>query len=268
MAYDPLSEIEALRTQQKQKAYSDLEAQKNNSLSQLNQEKSQIQPQYYKSRNTASTNSQLQAKNFAEYMANRGLASSGTAAQAELTRNVGLQGQIGALNQQENAAYSDIARRNTDVNNNFNTGLTSAYAGIDSDINSQIINYRNQLAQEERQREYERQQAELEYQRQLALKRASSSGGGSSKKSSSSSARTSSQGNNTTTLAWEELQRQFSAGTASLWLDQYKDSLKDTVGTTEYNKMVKTYQDLFNQKYTAQQDYRKSDKQRQLMEGQ
>lgn len=187
MAYDPLADIEALRQQQKQQAYSNLESAKNNSLGQLNQEKAAIQPKYYKSRNEAGTQSQLQAKNFAEYMANRGLTSSGTAAQAELTRNVGLQGAISDLKTAENQEYGDISRRESDVNNNFNSNVASAYSGIDSDVNQRIIAYKTQLAQEERQREYEKQQAELAYQRQLSLAKArksSSSSKSSSKKAS------------------------------------------------------------------------------------
>lgn len=171
MADNIIQGLEELKRTQREKAFNDLTTAKNTSLSQLDQEKAKIQPQYYNTRNQTSTASQLQAKNFAEYLANRGLANSGTSAQSEIARNSALQGQIGALNQQENQAYNDINRRTTDVNNNFNSSVASAYSGIDSDINAKVVAYQQQLAAEQRQREYESQQAELAYRRQLALQK-------------------------------------------------------------------------------------------------
>lgn len=197
------------------------------------------------------------------------------------------------INNQLSAADRDKAQKVSDLLNRIrltNEGATSELQSyrdeLDAKKMSEINNYYERLRQEqvqreeqERQRQYEAQQAaeqrawqeaqaQKEYERQLAQKKATSSGSSSRSTKSSSSARTSSSGNNSATLAWEEFNKQFNAGTASLWLDQYKDSLKNSVGTTEYNKMIKTYQDLFNQKYTTEQDYRRSDKQRQIMEGQ
>lgn len=190
----------------------------NQSLSDLNAEQSAIAPAYYDKRNQTSTASQLQAKNFAEYLANRGLASSGTSAQSELARNVSLQNNIGSLNKQENAANQDVSRRKSDVNTTYNNniqGLTNDYnlklkslqdaynqnvlalnneiLGKTNDVNNQYqsglntqyagidANTANLLAQYQKQlddRAYEEQQANLAYQRQQSLAKAKSSGSG------------------------------------------------------------------------------------------
>lgn len=105
-----------------------LGASRDASLSGLNAEKAKIAPEYYASRNAASTQSQLGAKNFAEFLANRGQANSGLAGQEQISNGAALQGQIGALNQQEAGVNSDIARRQTDVGNVYNSGVAQATA--------------------------------------------------------------------------------------------------------------------------------------------
>lgn len=129
--------------------------QRDSSLSNLKREQATIKPKFYEARGQASTSSQLQAKNFAEYMANRGLSNSGASAQGELNRTSSLQGEIGGLNKQELAANTDIEQRRTDVGNsyannisnlegeyqqrllgiggNYDTSLSSANAGIEAD---------------------------------------------------------------------------------------------------------------------------------------
>lgn len=139
-AYNPQSDIEKLKEAQRQQAIAALNKSRDSALSNLGAEKAQIQPMYYNKRNETSTGSQLQAKNFAEYMANRGLTNSGTNAQAEIARNVSLQGNIGALNQQEAAANADIARRETDVRNAYESDLAAANAGIEANALNQLIN--------------------------------------------------------------------------------------------------------------------------------
>jgi hypothetical protein len=137
--YDPTAEINKLKETQRQAVIASLNNARQSALSSLAAEKSQIQPQYYNMRNQAAVGSQQQGRNFAEFMANRGLTNSGTNAQAEISRNVGLQGQIGNINQNEQNAYQDIARRETDAINKYNNDLASAEAGIESNALNQII---------------------------------------------------------------------------------------------------------------------------------
>jgi hypothetical protein len=182
---------------------------KNQDLSALDQQQSQIEPMYYDKRNATSTQNQLQAKNFAEYMANRGMANSGTNAQAQLSNNIALQNNIGNLNKQENADNQAINTKKTTVNTNFDNsvqGLTSDYnlklkvlqdaynanaqalqnevLGKTNDINSQYqnnlntqyanidTNYANQLsAYQKEQEQLASQRAYEQQQTELAYQR-------------------------------------------------------------------------------------------------
>lgn len=112
-------------------------------LSNLNSEKGSIQPKYYDARNQVAAGSQQAARNFAEFMAARGGTSSGTNAQAELTRNMGLQGNLGALGRQETQAYTDIARRTSDLQNAYESDVAGARAGIEADRMSALLNQYN-----------------------------------------------------------------------------------------------------------------------------
>jgi hypothetical protein len=125
---------------------------KNQNISTLDAEQKALTPMYYDKRNQTATASQLQAKNFAEYMANRGLSSSGTSAQGELMRNVTLQNNIGSLNRQETAANQDVLRRKTDVNTTFDNsvlGVNNDYAlkvkQLDDAYNANLLALQNEI---------------------------------------------------------------------------------------------------------------------------
>lgn len=134
---DPMAQFTTyqnqLKEQQKQAAIASLSKTYNDTISSLNSEKSAIQPAYYNKKNQASSQSQLGAINFAEYLANRGLTSSGSAAQGEINRTTQLQNDINNLNQQEQQAYDDIARRTTQAQQAYNSDLANANAGIEAD---------------------------------------------------------------------------------------------------------------------------------------
>lgn len=132
--------IDGLANARKQQALAGLNKSKDAALSNLNAERSQIQPRYYSSRNTAAAGSQQSARSFAEFVAARGGTRSGAAAQAELMRQGNLQGTIGNLNRQENAAYDDISRRTTGVNNAYEADVAAANAGIEADRMKELLN--------------------------------------------------------------------------------------------------------------------------------
>lgn len=129
-AQDYINQINDLR---KNAAISALGKSRDLALSGLGAEKSAIQPKYYEQRNQLASGAQQQARNFQEYMASRGGASSGAAAQGELMRNVSTQGGLGALGQQEAAAYTDIGRRTSDIQSGYASDIASATAGAESD---------------------------------------------------------------------------------------------------------------------------------------
>lgn len=187
MNYDYEADLNRLKEQQKQAAIADLEKEKNQSLSNLNAEEATIKPTYYKKKDSANVQNQVAAKNFHEYLVNSGRSNSGIGAQYEMSRQNSLQRSLNDLNTQEAADLADIARRKTDVNNAYNSGLTSANANIEANYITNLLN--------ERQKAWERQQAEKEFNESVrqfnaqmaaqAASRSRSSGSSSSKSSNS-----------------------------------------------------------------------------------
>ena len=184
MNYDYEADLNRLKEQQKQAAIADLDKQKNQSLSDLNAEEATIKPTYYKKKDTANVQNQVAAKNFHEYLVNSGRSNSGIGAQYEMSRQNSLQRSLNDLNTQEAADLADIARRRTDVNNAYNSGLTSANAQIEANYITNLLN--------ERQKAWERQQAEKEFNESVRQFNASLAA---SRSSRSSSGRSSSSSN-------------------------------------------------------------------------
>lgn len=154
-------DLQLLKEQQKKKAISDLEAQQKQSLSNLDAELNTVKPTYYAKKDSANVQSQIAGKNFAEYLANSGKSNSGIGAQYEMLRGNNLQRSLNDLNTSEASTIADINRRKTDVNNAYQSGLTSANAQIEADYITNLLNQR-QLAwernQQEKQFEYQKQQ--------------------------------------------------------------------------------------------------------------
>lgn len=184
MNYDYEADLNRLKEQQKQSAIADLENQRNQSLSDLKAEEATIKPTYYKKKDTANVQNQIAAKNFHEYLVNSGRSNSGIGAQYEMSRQNSLQRSLNDLNTQEAADLADIARRRTDVNNAYNSGLTSANAQIEANYITNVLN--------ERQKAWERQQAEKEFNESVRQFNASLAA---SRSSRSSSGRSSSSSN-------------------------------------------------------------------------
>ena len=131
--------LNQLLEQQKQSTMAGLEASRQTSLSALGAEETAVKPAYAEKRSQARTTSQLNAKSFADFLAQRGLTNSGGAALGETNRTGALQGQIGGLMEAEQAQLGDINRRRTLAEQNYATGLQ----GADAQMNAQSI--QNQL---------------------------------------------------------------------------------------------------------------------------
>ena len=97
----------------------------------LDTEASTIAPQYYDKRNQAAAASDVGAENFVQYMASRGIKGS-AGGMPEIYRNTALQGQIGALNQQEQAANNDIASRRSGIETNYQSDVAAANADAEA----------------------------------------------------------------------------------------------------------------------------------------
>lgn len=130
-----LAEIERrqreLAEAQRQSKIAALGKKKEQALSSLQAEEAALKPMYYDLRNRAAAQSDIGAKNFAEYMAAQGIRGS-AAGLPEIYRNATLQGQLGALNRQEAAERADIARRRSGIESAYESDYAAAMADIDA----------------------------------------------------------------------------------------------------------------------------------------
>jgi hypothetical protein len=138
------SRIAALQ-KSKETALANLESGLTSAMSAYAGEEAVLKPYYYDLRNRAAAQSDIAAKNFAEYMAAQGIRGS-AAGLPEIYRNAALQGQIGALTRQEQQAREDIARRRSATQAEYETqkaGLLNAYesdvAAAMADIDAQTL---------------------------------------------------------------------------------------------------------------------------------
>ena len=141
--YDPTDAIKALATTQKAAALAGLSSAHDKNLSDLSAANGKIEPAYYNQRNATSTDSQLAAKNFAEYLAQHGENNangiSGTNAQSDISNNVALQGNLGSLATSEAGAYADNAKQVGDTNVAYNNDIASSNANIDATSMASLI---------------------------------------------------------------------------------------------------------------------------------
>lgn len=131
---------------QEKKRIAALEAQKRSALASLNTEKQQINPAFNTALSNVAGQSARQARNLAEYLAQRGQTQSGIAAQSEMQRYSDLMGQQGLLEQQRTNALSDIAQRETQVRSAYDEGALQAL--LDRQIGETA--YQQQLAEQQR----------------------------------------------------------------------------------------------------------------------
>ena len=132
---DMLAEIERrqreLAEAQRQSRIAALSKQKEQALSSLQAEEAALKPYYYDLRNRTAAQSDISAKNFAEYMAAQGIRGS-AAGLPEIYRQSALQGQLGALSRQEAADIADIARRRSGIESAYESDVAAAMADIDA----------------------------------------------------------------------------------------------------------------------------------------
>lgn len=140
-----------LAEQQRKAQIAQLESAYKTNLSGLEQERTTIQPKYYEQRDIASTQSQLGARNLAEYMAQRGQTNTGYATTQETARQMDLGTTLGQLGTAEANALADIERRKQQLGQAYQTDLSQTEAGIQSQLLQNLINQRNQDIQNQAQ---------------------------------------------------------------------------------------------------------------------
>ncbi len=103
-----------------------LKAAQANALSALSREETTINPAYRKGMSNISSTANLQARNLAEYLAQRGQTSSGISAQSRLNIQGNAMSQQSALEQQRASAIADIEQRRTDTQSAYDAGAVQA----------------------------------------------------------------------------------------------------------------------------------------------
>ena len=190
-------ELNNLRTAQKNAAMADLQNTRNASLSNLQAEEARIKPEYAAQRSSANANNRVAARNFQEYLANTGRANSGIGAQYEMSRQNSLQNGLNAINAAEAQSVADIARRRTDAENAYNTGIAGANAQVEANyINNLLAQRQQQWERDFAQKQFDESVRQYNLNRQdelnrLAAANAVSSSRSSGRKSSGGSSKTS-----------------------------------------------------------------------------
>jgi hypothetical protein len=140
-------DLDKLTKAQRQAQVDALKAAQQKALHNLDVQEQEIKPYYQTARNNVSAASQQGARNFAEYLANRGLTNSGAAAQAEINRQSGLNNRLGNIDIAEANAYRDIANQRTALQNGLVSDLANANNAITSNYYNNLLNYNEQQRQ-------------------------------------------------------------------------------------------------------------------------
>lgn len=138
------TQLNNLKNAQRKAAVADLENTRNQALSSLQAEQQQNAANYAAQRNTANAQNRLSARNFQEYLANTGRANSGLGAQASMQSANNLNTSMNNIYGAENAALADIARRRTDAQNAYSSGLASANATIEANYIQNLLKQQQQ----------------------------------------------------------------------------------------------------------------------------
>lgn len=131
-------DINQLKKLQQQLTAQQLQQAQQESISALEQEKAQVPQLYKQQRNVAVGQSEKYARNFAEYLANRGLTTSGAAAQGEISRQGNLSTALSTLGQQQAQAITNINRQISGVKTSTANQLANANLQLEQDYLSKI----------------------------------------------------------------------------------------------------------------------------------
>ena len=150
---------EALKAQLQYKKDEALKAaltNKESNVSNLQQTQEQQTKQYDTQKVSANVSNEIASRNFAEYLANRGLSNSGAGVQADINRSGNLQNRLSGINYNENMMANEIAKKIQEANANYfktqeqagnlyNTELQSGINQIDSQTAENIAAYLREL---------------------------------------------------------------------------------------------------------------------------
>jgi len=179
-------QLATLKEEQKNLARQKLENAKNEALTQVGREEAKLMPEFTKQKQQADTTSQIKAKNFAEFLSNRGQTNAGIAGAAEMSSQNMLGREIGNIQTAANTAQTGFAQNRTDLATGMQNNLSNQYGDIEQTYAQNLLQYREQKRQEElarqeqlrrealarqeqlRQEQVAREQADLAYRRSIA----------------------------------------------------------------------------------------------------
>ncbi|MGV8982095.1 hypothetical protein, partial [Clostridium sp.] len=149
--YDPTNDINSLKAYQLSASQAGLKAANDKNLSDLSYANGKIEPAYAKQRDTVSTNSQIGAKNFAEYMSQRTNVggANGSMAQSNIADNVALQGNLGNLATSQASDYASNAKQVGDTNVAYNNDIASSNAGIEAKSMQSLIDAKQNMSNQQ-----------------------------------------------------------------------------------------------------------------------
>lgn len=147
---DTAQYLKDLANAEKKQKLTELNQQKAQALTEIGREEALIKPQFTAQKQSANVQSQLGAKNFAEFLASRGQTRAGLSTQAELSRENVLGRTLGGIQTAENTAMQDIANARTDVGNNFQNNLTNVNADIERSLRNSLFELTQQREAEKK----------------------------------------------------------------------------------------------------------------------
>lgn len=118
-------------------ARAQLKAAYDKNMAQLNRTAEQIPVEYQNARNQAAAQSDLQAQNFNEYAAARGL-NTGAGGQAQLAFRNALQGNLSSLDQAEASSLADLELQRSQAETDYNNAIAQANAQGNYELAQQL----------------------------------------------------------------------------------------------------------------------------------
>ena len=162
--------LKQLAETEKKNKQIELEQAKAAALKSIEQEQATTMPTFTAKKQQASVQSQLGAKNLAEYWANRGQTQAGISQQAELSRQNVLGSTLGSIGQAEMAQQQAFQQQQQEAETSYQNQLTNFSNEVDQELTTNL--YKDKIAQQEaaaEQEQYQQKLAQQDFENQLAL---------------------------------------------------------------------------------------------------
>lgn len=154
--------LEQARQAELAKQIGALSSRYNETISGLQSQRKQAPDKYQSMRVSSDTSSQLQAKNFSEFLANRGLSRSGYARQAESRLQLGLRRELEGINKQEQDYMNYLQQQEDSARRAYNADVASAEQGASSNYYNNFVKELQRQDEARRLEEYQKSQLNMQ----------------------------------------------------------------------------------------------------------